>query len=46
MRPNCRKYESNIYECQGCGARNEAPETRTCGKCGAELVNISRSRDL
>jgi rRNA maturation endonuclease Nob1 len=46
MRPNCQEHESEMYECPGCGARAEAPETRTCGECGEALIHIGRSRDL
>ncbi|MFB6079819.1 MAG: rubrerythrin-like domain-containing protein [Haloferacaceae archaeon] len=46
MRPSYRGYEGKIYECSGCGARHESPETLRCEECGGTLINISKSRDL
>lgn len=36
----------SVYECFGCGARTTEPVSRDCDRCGGELRNISRPRDL
>jgi len=46
MRPSSNQYEKDIYECLDCGKRTQDPETRMCGDCGGEFVNLSKSRDL
>jgi len=46
MRPNENETEIELYECTDCGERTEDPETRLCGSCGGEFINLSRSRDL
>jgi len=46
MRPSDDSSDEELYECPECGGRETDPETPTCGNCGTDLLNISRSRDL
>lgn len=46
MRSNIDKTTGNVYECFSCGARTSTPKHGGCPTCGAELMNLSNSRDL
>lgn len=46
MRPPDDNDGEELYECPECGGRESDPAVSTCGECGTEMVNISRSRDL
>lgn len=36
----------HVYECFECGRRVTDPLSRDCDRCGGELRNLSRARDL
>ncbi|MEF8776976.1 MAG: rubrerythrin-like domain-containing protein [Haloarculaceae archaeon] len=46
MRPEISRTETKLYECFACGGRETAPDTRGCDRCGGELRNLGRERDL
>lgn len=46
MRPTSDVDQDGVYECQDCGARPEAVESRICPECGGDLLDLGRERDL
>ena len=46
VRPSTDLETAEVFECVACGSRVRDPETRTCGGCGGELLNIGAERDL
>jgi len=46
MRPSTEHSDAAVYECTECGKRVTDPDTRLCGACGGEFINLGKSRDL
>lgn len=46
MRPEGNEKPQELYECPGCGQRTSDTESRLCGACGCEMINLAKSRDL
>jgi hypothetical protein len=46
MRPSKEHEDASVYECADCGERTNEPDTRLCGECGGELIDLGLSRDL
>ncbi|MFB6361444.1 MAG: rubrerythrin-like domain-containing protein [Halobacteriales archaeon] len=40
------RTDRQLHECFSCGWRVRDPTGRVCERCGGQLRNISRSRDL
>ena len=46
VRPEIPTIDSELYECFECGARVTGPTDRHCERCGGELQNLGKERDL
>jgi predicted nucleic acid-binding Zn-ribbon protein len=46
MRPNAETEGAKVHECLKCGSRFDAPDARVCPDCGADLLDLGKSRDF